>query len=253
MVDFFAFTGRGKALKFYIKKLVSVVLAAEIAALCLAGCGNRNSAAASGKINLKSSEKVAKTIKVSSSKDFDIDNGVLIAYRGSGGNVTIPDGVTEIGMSAFENSNISSVTIPESVTKIDEEAFFECNKLTNVTIPKSVTEIGGCSFLQCENLKSVTISKGVEKINGNAFSQCKKLTDIKVPEGVTDIGPYAFDYCDSLANITIPKSVIQIGVDAFHETAWLKNYKTDFVTVNNILIKYKGNKSSVEIPSGITK
>ena len=73
-------------------------------------------------------------------KDFDIQNGVLKKYRGKGGDVTIPDGVTSIGEKAFGLcASLTSVTIPDSVTSIGENAFALCASLTSVTIPGRAT------------------------------------------------------------------------------------------------------------------
>ena len=79
--------------------------------------------------------------------DFVIENGVLIEYQGSGGDVVIPDGVISIGDGAFAYcGSLKSVTIPDSVTSIGEWAFYNCNSLESVTIPDSVTNIGDHAF-----------------------------------------------------------------------------------------------------------
>ena len=152
--------------------------------------------------------------------DFVIQNNVLCEYKGPGGTVVIPEGVTEIGKSAFEGRwNLQSVTIPESVTKIGESAFEHCG-LQDVTIPEGVTAIGESAFLDCERLKSVTI-----------------------PESVTEIGEFAFKYCYSLKSVTIPESVEQIGNGAFGSCGTLTEITVDaknlhFNTVDNVL--YRG-------------
>lgn len=96
--------------------------------------------------------------------DFRIENGVLIKYTGSGGAVTIPEGVTEIGDTAFIGcTSLASVTIPSSVTKIGQSAFASCEGLTSITIPSGVTEIGDNAFVWCTSLTSIT------EIGRNAF------------------------------------------------------------------------------------
>ena len=84
--------------------------------------------------------------------------------------VIIPDGVTEIGASAFCScSSLTSVEIPASVTKIGASAFAGCSGLTTVEIPDSVTWIGDAAFKDCTGLTSVVIPDSVKKIRRETF------------------------------------------------------------------------------------
>ena len=130
--------------------------------------------------------------------------------------ITIPNSVTTIGDDAFENcDSLTSITIPDSVTTIGESAFRSCDSLISITIPNSVTTIGELAFGNCDSLTSITIPDSVTTIEGFVFSDCDSLTRITIPDSVTTIGDYAFEDCDSLTSITIPNSVISIGDDAF--------------------------------------
>ncbi len=111
--------------------------------------------------------------------------------------------------------NLASVTIPEGVTSIGDEAFRDCSRLTGVTIPEGVTSIGGYAFYGCRSLTSVTIPEGVTSIEDGVFSDCRSLTSVTIPAGVTSIGNRAFSYCRSLTGVTIPESVTSIGEEAF--------------------------------------
>ena len=100
-------------------------------------------------------------------------NGELVT------NLTIPDGVTSIGSSAFENcSGLTSVTIPDSVKSIGWETFYGCRGLTSVTIPDSVTSIGDSAFYNCSGLTSVVIGNGVTRIGSSAFENCSGLKTV---------------------------------------------------------------------------
>ena len=144
--------------------------------------------------------------------DFEIENGVLKKYKGKGGDVTVPDGVTSIDYRAFYDcSSLTSLTIPDSVTSIGDRAFSWCSSLTSITIPDSVTSIGDYVFYECKSLTSITIPDSVTSIGGWAFSWCESVTSITIPESVTSIGIEAFCGCSSLTSITIPKSVTSIG------------------------------------------
>ena len=125
--------------------------------------------------------------------------------------VTIPEGVTSIGDSAFFSNKLTSVTIPSSVTSIGDSAFFS-NKLTSVTIPSSVTSIGSNAF-RSNQLTSVTIPEGVTSIGIGAFSS-NRLTTVTIPDGITSIGSQAFS-SNQLTTVTIPGGVTSIGGGAF--------------------------------------
>ena len=109
----------------------------------------------------------------------------------------------------------TSVTIPNSVTKIGDSAFSGCSALNSITIPNSVTKIGGGAFDACSSLTSVTIPNSVTTIGEAAFSKCSRLTSVTIPNSVTKIGDSAFSYCRSLKNFTFGSGLQSIGQEAF--------------------------------------
>jgi hypothetical protein len=130
----------------------------------------------------------------------------------------MPDNVTSIGTSAFDNcKRITNIIIPNSVTSIGKEAFSDCEKLTGITIPDNVTSIGENAFYGCEGLTSVTIGNSVISIGGSAFSNCWRLINVTIPNSVTSIGRNAFSECTELKSITIGNSVASIGGSAFSD------------------------------------
>lgn len=137
-------------------------------------------------------------------------------------NIIIPfsvDGkrVVSIGRDAFRDcSNLTSITIPDSVINIDKYAFSGCSGLTNVTIPGSVTIIGDGAFSGCSGLTNITISDGVMNISNYMFSGCDSLTSVIIPDSVTEISYSAFQGCDSLMNVTIGDGVTHIYDYAFN-------------------------------------
>ena len=134
------------------------------------------------------------------------------------GTVVIPNSVTSIGDNAFYDCNgLTSITIPDSVTSIGEGAFYDCFSLTSITIPDSVTSIGGGAFSDCTGLTSITIPDSVTSIGNSAFSYCAGLTSITIPNSVTSIGEGAFYGCTGLTSITIPNSVTSIGEGVFYD------------------------------------
>ncbi|MBQ8283185.1 MAG: leucine-rich repeat domain-containing protein [Paraprevotella sp.] len=176
-------------------------------------------------------------------------------------------------------SNLTNITIPNSVTSIGDEAFYDCYRLTDITIPNSVTTIGndafkntlwyrnqpdgeiyvGSCFYKYKGTmpqnSTINIKEGTTCISSSAFSGCTGLTDITIPESVTSIGDEAFSGCTELTNITIPNSVTSIGNDAFIKTPWYKNQPDGEIYVGSCFYKYKGTmprNSTINIKEGTT-
>jgi hypothetical protein len=123
--------------------------------------------------------------------------------------------VTDIGRVFSGNKNLTSVTIPNSVTSIVNDAFNGCTNLASITIPDSVTSIGEWAFTSCTSLTSITIPNSVIDIRQWAFGGCTSLTSISIPDSVTTIGWFAFTSCTSLTSVTIGNNVTTIGQNAF--------------------------------------
>ena len=164
------------------------------------------------------------------------------------GVVVIPEGVTEIGESAFEEcTKINAITIPSSVTKIGTRAFEECTSLTSIVIPNSVMKIEAGTFSGCKSLTSIKIPDGVTAIEDNVFFGCKSLTSIKIPNNVRYIGDAAFSGCTSLKSIDIPKGVRSMGHVAFSNCTSLTSIKIPSSLTNMTNIAFVGCKKLKEI------
>ena len=123
--------------------------------------------------------------------------------------IVIPEGVTRIGNSAFYNcTSLTSITIPASVTNIEIFAFMYC-PIENATLPSTAI-----THIKNSNLKTVVII-GEAAIGSNAFSDCASLTNVTISDGINGIGNSAFSNCTSLTSIDIPNSVVSIGDSAF--------------------------------------
>ena len=99
----------------------------------------------------------------------------------------------------------------------------------------------------------IVIPDGVTGIAAEAFMGCDGLTEVYLPDSIREIGYKAFFGCRKLAHIRIPESLTRIGDYAFSGTEWENSYSGDFLTVNNILLKYKGSDRAVTVPDGITE
>ena len=131
--------------------------------------------------------------------------------------VVIPNSVTSIEYSAFASCrSLTSITIPNSVTSIGAEGFNGCISLTSITIPNSVTSIESNVFAGCTGLTTITIPNSVTSIEIGAFRNCTGLTGtLTIPNSVTSIGAQAFMYCPGLTSLIIPNSVTSIESGAF--------------------------------------
>ena len=149
--------------------------------------------------------------------DYEVTSIGLWAFRLCSNltSVTISNSVTSIGDAAFERTSLTSVNIPNSVTSIGESAFSTSFRLTSVTIGNSVTSIGESAFSFCLNLTSVTIGNSVTSIGNSAFWWCSSLTSVTIPNSVTSIGSNSFEHCTSLTTVSIPNSVANIEFCAF--------------------------------------
>jgi hypothetical protein len=127
--------------------------------------------------------------------------------------VTIPDTVSHIGDRAFAYNLLTYVTIPSSVTHIGSSAFRN-NQLTSLTIPSGVTYIRSAAFAS-NRLTSVNIPSSVATIGSWAFSD-NQLASVTIPNSVVTIGSSAF-LRNQLTGITIPDSVVSIGVVTFYD------------------------------------
>lgn len=148
------------------------------------------------------------------------DNVKITGYAGPDA-VVIPETigglpVVEVGLNAFQNqSSLTSVSIPETVTTLADYSFAGCIGLTNITIPDSVTLIGSHAFDGCAGLTAIDLGGGVTSIGFGAFQGCINLTGANIPDSVTNLGGNAFFNCPGLQAITIGSGVTSIGVATF--------------------------------------
>lgn len=163
----------------------------------------------------------------------------LYQYEGTDTNIVVPDTidgrkVTVLGNSTFQYctqaSDIESVTLPDLLTTIEKNAFYNCEKLKSVTIPPNVSSIGLAAFVEGLSESSLTEIK-VDPENpyfsekdGVVFSKdgtklivfpSGRSGDYQIPDGTVSVGDYAFYYCVNVSSITVPGSVRSLGEGAF--------------------------------------
>lgn len=198
----------------------------------------------------------ANTVNIySSNTDFDIRAGELIKYNGASAETIIPNNVTIIGRSAFENCiGLKSVIIPNSVRIIKERAFQNCTNLESIDIPDSVTSIEQYAFFGCSALNKVRLSENITGLYDNCFFKCINLTNIFIPEGVVELVNGVFSFCQELEEVILPKSLSLIGASVFADCVNLqKIIVPNFVKEIYEMAFYKTGIREIIIPENVER
>lgn len=198
--------------------------------------------------------------------------------------------VTNIAKEAFKSKSITSITIPNTIEYIGEDAFLYCsalehiyiddisawckinfydeasqpmlyaekmflngNILTDLTVPSSVTSIGKYAFAHCSSLINVTLSNSITQIGAHAFDRCTNLQNINIPDTVSYIGNCAFWQCSKLEKICIPDNITEIQGQTFEGCTALKEVKlsSNLKLIGNMAFSRCGF-SNIDIPYGVT-
>ena len=129
--------------------------------------------------------------------DFEITDGVLTNYKGSGGAVKIPSGkVTAIDDEAFYNCvGITSLTVPEGVKTVGKKAFYNCSSMTDISLPASVKSIGELSFEGCSKLQNINVAEnsGYYASEGGVLLNSEKTQLLRYPQGKEDKTGYIYE------------------------------------------------------------
>lgn len=134
-------------------------------------------------------------------------------------NMIIPDGIEVIGKGAFlsnrfQHNNIKSVKFPDSLKKIEEEAFLQCVDLTDIQFENGLEYIGKSAFASCRGLEEIVFPDSLRIIGEQAFMNCPELKNVVLNEGLLVIAPSAFYICKELNEFVLPESLRVIGDEA---------------------------------------
>ncbi len=192
---------------------------------------------------------------------YDVVNGaaVIKGYTGSAADVVIPEklggySVKTIGYDAFiNNSSVTSVTIPDSVTAVEWRAFKGCARLQTVVIGGGVTEMRDEAFADCPVLTTVTVDSGTTVIGVSAFANCVKLSSLSLPNTVAVIEESAFTNT-ALPSLIVPSSVQTIEREAFKGCSAMKtvSFGTGLQTIGFSAFENCVNLTKVTIPNNVT-
>lgn len=228
-----------------------------------------------------SSQKV-KAESTSSPSDFIIEDGILVKYTGTATNVIVPEGVTQIGGRGYaedngfiENHNITSITLPDSLTTIGVFAFYMCTDLTKIDIPENVTTIERLAFGHCSNLSEVnipekTIIKDKDAFLGTLWLKAKEVEsdlliinnvlvsgynaegEVTIPEGVTQLAGSSLAFT-KITKAYLPKSLVKIGDSAFSTSTLLEevDMKDNVTSIGEFAFEGCRKLKKIEIPESV--
>ena len=158
-----------------------------------------------------------------------------------------------IGGGAFTYiDNIVSVSIPDSVKKIEGSAFSSCYNLTTVTFGKNIEEIQQYVFQNCRKIEELKLPNKLKTLGSWAFYQCDSIKTITIPSSVTTIVSGAFQSCDSLETAIINNTIV--GQKEFYECRNLKNVtlSNNITSIGEYAFQSCNSLTSITIPSSIT-
>ena len=162
--------------------------------------------------------------------------------------VKLPQGLTAIGKEAFYESDVENeMTFPESLKSIGASAFYK-TKIKAAYMQEGITSIGSSAFYNCHFLENVTWPSTAATIPNYCFTDCRNLRTFTIPEGITNIGEYAVSGCWQF-NPRFPSTISGIQTHAFYTTSTDSLFVNDNLTVNYGAFKSCGNLVYAEWPT----
>ena len=170
--------------------------------------------------------------------------------------IALPDSVTEIERNAFFETGLRNIQLPEKLTLIGGGAFCNCKNLKQVQLPPQLKELGEGAFFNCENLAQIQLPSQLNKLGGDAFRDCTSLDKIDIPAGLKQIESATF--CNTgLTSVTLHEGLTKIEDWAFHDCLKLKKIRipksvTDIGGLALGIRYNRGNGAEEVIPGGFT-
>ena len=170
--------------------------------------------------------------------------------------IALPDSVTEIERNAFFETGLRNIQLPEKLTLIGGGAFCNCKNLKQVQLPPQLKELGEGAFFNCENLAQIQLPSQLNKLGGDAFRDCTSLDKIDIPAGLKQIESATF--CNTgLTSVTLHEGLTKIEDWAFHDCLKLKKIRipkpVTYIGELALGIRYnRGNGAEEVVPGGFT-
>lgn len=182
------------------------------------------------------------------------DNKIGLGGDSTYGGIITAKNNSTINRNAIYLNSLKNVELGNNVV-FDTNAFYKCTNLSTITIPNTVTSISTNCFINCYNLEMIVIPNSVIGINSSVFQNCSNLKNISLPNSVTNIDGSCFSGCTSLKGVTLPNSLTQVGTNLFYNC-----YNLIYAKISNSLIKMNNNMfngcsllKEIKIPNSVTE
>ena len=188
--------------------------------------------------------------------NFGTENDCLLLFKDCPvENLYLGRNISFTGSSPFKNKGtLSSVTIGDLVSKINDYMFYGCIGLSLLEIENSVTAIGNYAFYNCRALPEFTINDNVKTIGDYAFYGCKLIENIVMPNSLTELGDYVFQLCEKLSSVKFGDAVNAIGQGAFKQCGSLMSITlgNSVTTIGNEAFMQCDNLESVSFGNSVS-
>ncbi|KAL7720316.1 hypothetical protein QTN25_002822 [Entamoeba marina] len=166
----------------------------------------------------------------------------------------IPQKVTILDEWLFSYIDITTITIPTTVTNICDGCFNLCTSLINATILSPIRELKRNCFNSCVNLQTIELPQSITSINDFCFNACSSLQTITLPPFIVSLGSCCFQKCSNLTSIILPNSISSIKGHCFEKCMNLQSItlSTSLTSLSNSCFKNCLNLKTIELPSSIT-
>lgn len=173
-------------------------------------------------------------------------------------NIKLASDITRIPAnlySRYGGSTMKEITIPESVTEIDANAFANCSSLETLYYNPADCTIGNAAFAACGNLKEIRLGANVSTIPTNLYTENTSVQTVELPEQITAIAAFAFEGCTALENIKIGSGITKVGNGILNNSKWYDLQDNGDLYLDYIYVGHKGGiveNSTIRIQNGTT-
>lgn len=192
-------------------------------------------------------------IILKNNSSFVLDNGILYdkgkntvykVLRTVEGDITLPYSITKIENSSFEECNLRSIVIPSKVTKIDTGTFGDCPNLEEVTFPTGLTDLGYDCFGGCKKLKKIDLSNTKTTKIYMSFYNCSALEEVSLPSTLKEITGSSF------TSAVLKKIICNAATPPVLEDGTYKSFQYDYIKYNCKVYVPKGRVNVYKAATG---